>query len=129
VPRGLDPDEPILKRETVAQLREMMPDSAVRQIFEAIIADVGRRINALEVAIAAGDWTEVRRLGHTIKGGSSMAGAVQVARLGEKIESGALEPHASTSAVNQVDNSTAMIQDLRDAALNLQRILEAEFKV
>ena len=47
--------------------------------------------------------------------------------LGALVESGGLEPRAA-SGVNQVDNSSTIIQDLRDAALNLQRMLEAEFK-
>jgi HPt (histidine-containing phosphotransfer) domain-containing protein len=103
----------------------MMPDTGVRQIFEAIIADLGRRTTALEAAIAKSDWAEARRIGHSIKGGASMAGAEQAARLGALIESGVLEPRAG---VNQVDNSSMFIEDLRAAANNLQRILEAEIK-
>jgi CheY-like chemotaxis protein len=121
---GLDPAESIVKLETLARLREMMSDAQVRQIFEAIVADLGRRTIALEAAIAKADWNETRRIGHAIKGGASMAGAVQAARLGSLIEAGALEP----STVNQVDNSSTIIQDLRAAAHNLQRILDAEFK-
>jgi CheY-like chemotaxis protein len=121
---GLDPKEIIIKRKTLAQLREMMPEAAVRQIFEAIIADVGRRTGLLEAAIAKSDWAEARRIGHAIKGGGSMAGAVQIARLGDLVESGALE----SSKVNQSDNSNAIIQDLRAAANNLQRMLDAEIK-
>jgi CheY-like chemotaxis protein len=126
-PAGLNPEEAVLNYETVAQLREMMPETAVRQIFEAIVSDIGRRTSALEIAMAADDWPEVRRLGHTIKGGASMAGAAQVARLGRFIESGALEPD-SPARVNQLDNGATIIQDLRAAAANLQRILDAEFK-
>jgi CheY-like chemotaxis protein len=121
---GLDPKETIINLETLVQLREMMPEAAVRQIFEAIIADVNRRTILLETAIAKSDWAEARRIGHAIKGGGSMAGAVQVARLGELVETGALE----TAAVNQSDNSNVIIQDLRAAALNLQRMLDAEIK-
>jgi CheY-like chemotaxis protein len=128
VPPGLDPAERIVNPETLTQLREMMPDAAVRQIFEAIVADLGRRTNALETAIVMEDWTEARRIGHAIKGGASMAGAQQAARLGALVESGGLEPRASASGVNQVDNSPTIIQDLRDAALNLQDMLKAEFK-
>lgn len=123
-PKGLDPKEEVVNRNTLAQLREMMPDAAVKQIFEAIIADLGRRTTALEAAIVKADWAEARRIGHAIKGGGSMAGAMQVARLGQLIEMGGLEP----SAVNHVDNSLTIIHDLRAAAVNLQRILEAEFK-
>jgi hypothetical protein len=54
-----------------------------------------------------------------------MAGAVQVARLGELIEAGAFE----TARVNQSDNSTVILADLRAAAVNLQRMLDAELKV
>jgi two-component system sensor histidine kinase TorS len=131
---GLDPHEAIVNRETLAQLREMMPDAAVKQIYEAIIADLGRRIAGLEAAIASGDWPETRRLGHAIKGGGLMAGAVQVARLGEKVESGALEPQRGrertkvTIPVNQSDNSSSILADLRTAGVNLQRMLDAEFK-
>jgi CheY-like chemotaxis protein len=124
VPAGLDPSETVINPETLAQLREMMPDAAVRQIYEAIVTDLRRRTNAIEAAVSAGDWVETRRLGHAIKGGGSMAGAVQVARLGELIESGALE----TSNVNQSDNSQVILADLRAAANNLQRMLDAEIK-
>jgi len=122
---GLDPDETIINPETLAQLREMMPDKAVRQIYEAIIADLGRRTAALAGAVAKSDWAETRRIGHAIKGGGAMAGAKQVARLGELVESGALE----TAKVNQSDNGTVILADLRAAAANLQRMLDAELKV
>jgi CheY-like chemotaxis protein len=125
VSHGLDPQETVINPETLGQLREMMPETAIRQIFEAIVADVGRRTTALEAAIAKADWTETRRIGHAIRGGGSMAGAAQVARLGEMIESGALEP----SKVNQSDNRSIILADLRTAANNLQRMLDAEFKV
>jgi len=130
---GLDPLETIVNPETLAQLREMMPDAAVRQIYEAIIADLGRRTAALEAAIAKREWAETRRIGHAIKGGGSMAGAMQVARLGEMIESGGLEFGGGeltqvTSDVNQSDNSRIILSDLRDAAVNLQRMLDAEMK-
>jgi CheY-like chemotaxis protein len=121
---GLDPAETVVNKETLAQLREMMPAKAVRQIYEAIVADVGKRSLMLEAAIANANWVETRRIGHAIKGGGAMAGAVQVARLGELIESGALE----TAAVNQSDNRQTILADLRAAALNLQRMLDAELK-
>jgi len=89
---GLDPNETAVNPKTLARLREMMPDTGVRQIFEAIIADLGRRTNALEAAIAKPDWKEARRIGHSIKGGAAMAGAEQVARIGAMIESGPSNP-------------------------------------
>jgi CheY-like chemotaxis protein len=129
-PQGLDPEETVVNRETLAQLREMMPEAAVRQIYAAIVADLGRRTEAMEAALAKGDDAEVRRIAHAIKGGCSMAGAAQAARLGAMIEDGVPKTGFANhvGSVNQLDNNTRILTDLRTATLNLQRMLEAEFQ-
>ena len=113
----LDPGQPVVKAETLAQLREMMPEAAVREIYAAIVADLAQRESALEAAIAKGDVAELRRIGHAISGGCGMAGALQAARLGALLE----------AEGNQLDNNPSLLRDLRSAALNLERMLEAEF--
>ena len=118
----LQPADPVVSPETLAQLREMMTEGAVRQIYAAIVADLARRIGALEAAIANGDAAEVRRIGHAIKGGCGMAGALQAARLGALLESGILE-----SKGNHLDNRSRVITDLRAAARNLESMLDADF--
>jgi CheY-like chemotaxis protein len=118
----LDPNEPVVNPETLAQLRKMMPETGVRQIYAAIVADLGLRTVALEAALTKGDTAEVRRIGHAIKGGCALAGARQAARLGALIESGALD-----NAGNQLDNSTRPLSDLRAATASLERMLKAEF--
>jgi CheY-like chemotaxis protein/HPt (histidine-containing phosphotransfer) domain-containing protein len=124
VASSLGPNEPVVNPETLAQLRQMMPETAVRQIFAAVVADLGRRMTALEAALAQGDEAEIRRIGHAIKGGCALAGAQQAARLGALIEIGALGKDS-----NQLDNSARFLRDLRAAALSLERMLEAEFPV
>jgi CheY-like chemotaxis protein len=114
--------EPVISPQTLAQLREMMPDAAVRQIYSAIVTDLAKREKALEIAFAADDVTEVRRIGHAIKGGCGMAGALQIARLGAMLESGGLESNG-----NHLDNSTGVLNDLRLATSHLKSMLEAEF--
>ena len=108
--------------ETLAQLRDMMPEAAVRQIYAAIVADLAPASTALEAALASGDPAEVRRIGHAIKGGCGMAGALQAARLGARLEAVLRDPES-----NQLDNSATLLTDLRAAARNLERMLEAEF--
>jgi len=108
---------PVVDPETLARLREMMPDTAVGQIYAAIVADLARRIAALEVAIANKNVAEIRRIGHAIKGGCGMAGALQAARLGAALE----------SPVNHLDNSPALLENLRSAAASLKSMLEVEF--
>jgi HPt (histidine-containing phosphotransfer) domain-containing protein len=95
----------------------MMSEPAVRQIYAAIVADLGRRIALLEAAIARKDLAEIRRIGHAIKGGCGMAGALQAARIGAALE----------SPGNHLDNSPALLDNLRGAAASLERMLEVEF--
>jgi CheY-like chemotaxis protein len=125
---ALDPDEPVVSAEILAQLRAMMPESAVRQIYAAIVADLATRLEALKVAAAKGDAAEVRRIGHAIKGGCGMAGAVQAARLGARIEALGAQAGAGPGG-DDLDNSVRLMSDLSNAARNLERMLEAEFPV
>jgi len=117
-------NEPVVKAATLARLREMMPESAVREIYAAVVADLNRRLTVLEAAIAAGDVAQVRSIGHAIKGGCGMAGALQAARLGSLLEALPLEPKG-----NHLDNSADLLRDLRAALDDLERMLNSEFQV
>ena len=117
----LDLSEPVISPDTLAQFRGMMPDSAVNEIYAAVIADLNKRTQALEAAIAKGKGDEVRRIGHAIKGGCGMAGALQAARIGALFEEDSGE-----SESNQLDNRMALLADLRAATRNLERILKVE---
>jgi CheY-like chemotaxis protein len=121
---GLGPNEPAVSPEIIAQFRKLMSETAVREVYQAVVTDLDRRIEALAAAIARGDDAEVRRIGHAIKGGCGMAGALQAARLGALLESGSYQ-----SGDNQLDNSAALLSDLRAAARRLQNMLDAEMPV
>jgi CheY-like chemotaxis protein len=127
-PPTTDPDfsEPVISPETLAQLRAMMPAEAIRQIFTALAEDLDQRMIALDVARAARDNAELRRIGHAIKGGCVMAGAVQIARIAARIEAGALET-ASHPDRNHLDNGSPILIELRRAARNLRGMLEMDF--
>lgn len=116
-----DPDAPAISSEILVQLRQMMPEVGVREIYQAIVTDLLKRTLALDAAVAAGDGAEVRRIGHAIKGGCAMAGALQAARIGALLE---IAPLDFTG--NQSDNITSLLNDLRSATSILQRMLEAE---
>jgi len=110
-------DAPVINQETLAQLRGMMPDAAVREIYAAVVEDLDKRAQALQRAMAAGDTQEIQRIGHSIKGGCGMAGALQAARLGARLE----------ARGDQLDNVPALLLELKAAGRNLRRMLEAEF--
>ncbi len=112
-----EPNLPIVSAVTLAQFRELMPEVMVREIYAAVSADLRKRIAALEAAIASCDSAEVRRIGHAIKGGCSMAGALQAAWLGAQLESGS----------DKLGDCAAVLRDLQAAAQDLKSILKAEF--
>ena len=120
-PSRIDANEPVISKQTLAQFRAMMSEAAVKEIYVAVIADLNKRAQLLEAAIAKGHSEEVRRIGHAIKGGCGMAGALQAARIGALFEE---ESHESES--NLLDNRMALLADLRAATRNLERILETE---
>jgi two-component system, chemotaxis family, chemotaxis protein CheY len=117
----LEPDAPVINLAVLAQLRALMPEPAVRQIYRAIVTDLNQRAAALELALARGDMAEASRIGHAIKGGCAMAGASQAARLGALIETG-----ARIGGGNQLDNGGVLIGDLRAAARALESMLDPE---
>lgn len=117
----LDADAPVINLAVLAQLRALMPEPAVRQIYRAMVTDLDQRAVALQAAVANGDMDEASRIGHAIKGGCAMAGASQAARLGAMIEKG-----ARIASGNQLDNGVVLIGDLRAAARALESMLDPE---
>jgi HPt (histidine-containing phosphotransfer) domain-containing protein len=113
----------VINPDTLAQFRQLMPESTVREIYTAAVTDLHKRLAALEKAIAAGDRDEVRRIGHAIKGGCGMAGAMQAAKIGAFLESRS----ESGSGIDQLDNYRDALQELYSATQRLERMLEKEF--
>jgi CheY-like chemotaxis protein len=110
-------EDPVIDPDTLAQVRQLMTEATVREIYAALVSDLKKRQTGLEDALAAGNKDEIRRIGHAIKGGCGMAGAQQVARLGAFFE----------SKSDQLDNCALAVQELFTASRKLERMLEKEF--
>jgi CheY-like chemotaxis protein len=113
----LSSDEPVVSPKILSQFRQIMPEPTVREVYVAVVSDLKKRSDALGAAIACRDAVEVRRIGHTIKGGCGMAGARQAARLGELLE----------AESDELNNCAAIQIELKTALENLERMLEVEF--
>ena len=104
----------------------MMPEASVRQIY-AVVG--GRSLpppaRARGPALSRQDAAEISRIGHALKGGCGMAGALEAAHIGAELE--ALGKHPPRSGVNHLDNGARLLDDLRRAAASLKRMLEADF--
>lgn len=114
---GMPQESPAIGPAALAQLRSMMPEHAVREIYSVLLEDLDKRTIALQCAIQQRDAAEVRRLGHAIKGGCGMTGVWEIARLGERLE----------AESDQLDNSATIVSQLQGASRRLRRMLEAEF--
>ena len=106
-----------LNRQKLEQLRRMMPEGAVHEIFATVVTDLHRRLHDLEAATERGDCGAVRHIGHAIKGGCGMAGAEEAARVGALLE----------GADDELRNVLALTALLRKAVRNLEDVLAAEF--
>jgi CheY-like chemotaxis protein len=116
-------DTPVISAETLASLRALMPEPAVREIYQTLVSDLTRRIRALHAAIAAGDAAEVSRIGHAIKGGCGMAGALEASRVGALLENVAQD---AARRQESIDNSVSLLRRLRTAVRNLEVMLEEQ---
>ena len=110
-------NEEVINRTTLAQFRQLMTEGAVREIYSTVVSDLHKREAALGKALITRNSDEVKRIGHAIKGGCGMAGAMQVARLGAALE----------SESDQLDNCAKTLQELYIATERLERMLEREF--
>jgi CheY-like chemotaxis protein len=116
-PHDAKAEELVINPTTLAQFRQLMTESTVREIYAAVVTDLHKRLATLQNAIAEGNREEVRRIGHAIKGGCGMAGAMQAARIGAFFE----------SSSDQLDNCALALQELYSATERLERMLEKEF--
>ena len=109
--------DPVINPETLAQFRQLMTEATIREIYAAVVNDLHKRQDALGKAIAEGNSAEVQRIGHAIKGGCGMAGAIQASKLGALFE----------SESDQLDNCARALEHLYTATQRLERMLEKEF--
>jgi len=112
-----EPLPPAISPKILGQLRELMKESAVREIYAAVVGDLQKRRIVLEEAIANSDCAAIRRVGHSIKGGCGMAGALEAARVGELIEAGG----------DDLEYIRSLMPLFESATRNLKRMLDAEF--
>jgi CheY-like chemotaxis protein len=109
--------EPVVNPETLAQFRQLMSEATVREVYAAVAADLRKRIPTLEEAIQSGNPQAVRQIGHSIKGGCGMAGAMQAARVGALLE----------EEKDEMRNANALVGELQGALERLEHMLEVAF--
>jgi CheY-like chemotaxis protein len=97
------------------KLESAMPASALRELYEACIADTRARAMALRSQVLAGDLSGVSRCGHQIKGAASMVGAAHIAKLALSLELGSCKE----------EDILQLLDNLLSSCSELERILLA----
>jgi CheY-like chemotaxis protein len=97
----------------LAKLKAMMPASAVEEIYKAVATDLTTRLDALKIAMDAGNQPEVARIAHAIKGGCAMVGL-----------SSATDAAARLETSNTPETWPKELLQLREAHIALKSILD-----
>jgi CheY-like chemotaxis protein len=100
----------------LGRLTAMMPATAVREIYDAVAADLKKRLVLLEQAMIASNAGEVARIAHSVKGGSAMVGFTMATEAAGRLE-----------ASNRSETWPKELKRLQDALEALERILGGEF--
>jgi CheY-like chemotaxis protein len=101
-----------LDSSIVAKLQNIMPPSAIRELYTVYVVDTRQRIAELEQYSAAGDEDGLRRCAHQIKGAAAMAGVPGIASIAAGLEEGQIPRgehrrlfHQLRSACDDVEQS------------------------
>ncbi len=121
VPEPATPTDPQvdLDEAVYAKLMRMMPQEAVREIYETCLNDVRARAAEMRIASTTNDLASVRLTAHAIKGGAGMVGAQKLAAVAAVLELGDYKP---ADVPQLVDN-------LLSSCDRLQRILLAKLQI
>ncbi|MGB9029038.1 MAG: response regulator [Acidobacteriaceae bacterium] len=92
----------ILDPEIFERLRRAIDPDGLEEVFSVFINDTTERIAVMRRA----DPETVRREAHTVKGGASMVGALQIARAAAAIESGIDDPDDRSRKLDEMEAHT-----------------------
>jgi len=79
-------DTDALDAGVVDKLRKLMPAAALDELFTTYLNDTRERLKHMEAYAAAGDFAEVRRCAHMMKGSAAMTGASGIRRVAALLE-------------------------------------------
>jgi len=109
----------VLSRPIYAAFAQTMTPQQLRQLYAMCLDDADSRIGLMRHALAAGDAEAYRRAAHSIKGGSGMVGALELARIAAQMEANG--PHT----VDNIVPPTQLLDEFLAASARLRRILDA----
>ena len=97
-----------MKECCVAYMNEQFGNDAelVKEIYGEYVSSMRVKVREAENALAAGEWTQLDRVAHTIKGNALTAGDNEMAQVAIELR--------STSQLHDHEQSAALISRLRE---------------
>ena len=92
-------DDAVIDVDVFDRLRRAMSAAGLAEVIQAFVQDASGRIQSMRAA----DPAAIRRLAHTLKGGASMVGALQVARIASEIEEGVDQDGERTHKLDELE--------------------------
>jgi len=105
----------VLDRDIFERLRRAIDPNGLEEVFTVFLNDTHQRIAAMRTA----DPLTIRKEAHTIKGGASMVGALQISRAAAVLESGVDDPDDRRRKLDEME------AQCRFAAIILKQRLKA----
>jgi len=112
-------DSAVLSRSIYDAFAQSMNPQQLGQLYAMCLDDADRRIATMRKALASGDSDAYCRAAHSIKGGSGMVGALELARIAGQMEADGLE-----IVPNRVPPEH-LLDEFLTASARLRRILDA----
>jgi CheY-like chemotaxis protein len=81
-------DDVVIDPDIFERLRRAIDPDGLEEVFSVFLRDTGERVAVMRTA----DPATIRKEAHTVKGGASMVGALQIARAAAVLETGIDDP-------------------------------------
>ena len=96
-----------MKECCVAYMNEQFGNDAalVKEIYDEYVSSTGLKLKEADEALSAGEWTQLDRVAHTIKGNALTAGDGDMAQVAIELR--------STSQLHDHEQSAALIARLK----------------
>ncbi|HVT98368.1 MAG TPA: response regulator [Acidobacteriaceae bacterium] len=108
-------EDAVLDADIFERLRRAITPEGLEEVFTVFLSDTHQRIAAMRKA----DASTIRKEAHTIKGGASMVGALQISRAAAVLESGVDDPDDRLRKLDEME------AHCRFAAIILKQRLKA----
>jgi len=99
-------DDAILDQEIFDRLRRAITRDGLEEVFSVLIKDTRERIALMRSA----DPATIVREAHTVKGGASMVGALQISRAAAAIESGIDDPDDRLRKLDEMEAQCRFVE-------------------